>query len=248
MTVSQFEIYPAIDLRAGKVVRLQQGDPTRQTTYADDPERVASQWLEQGAHWLHVVNLDGAFGESDDRNQKALISIFEVTKGFGAHVQFGGGLRSHRQIASALDLGVDRIVLGTLAVENPDQVRQATQLYGAERVAVGLDARQGLIQVRGWREGTSLKALELAGQLHAWGLKWLIFTDIARDGIGSGMNLEVTRDLARASGLKVIASGGVSSAEDVRLARRAQLAGIIIGRALYEGKIDLKAILNDDSF
>jgi phosphoribosylformimino-5-aminoimidazole carboxamide ribotide isomerase len=243
----QFEIYPAIDLRAGKVVRLRQGDPDRQTTYADDPEKVAGQWLDQGTHWLHVVNLDGAFGESDAVNQKALRSILEVAKGFGAQVQFGGGLRSHRQIASALELGVDRIVLGTMAVENPDLVRQATQSYGAEHVAVGLDARQGLIQVHGWKEGTPLKALELASQLHEWGLKWLIFTDIARDGVGTGLNLEVTRDLARASGLKVIASGGVSSLDDVRMARRARLAGVIIGRALYEGKLDLKAILNDDS-
>jgi phosphoribosylformimino-5-aminoimidazole carboxamide ribotide isomerase len=244
----QFEIYPAIDLRAGKVVRLRQGDPDQQTTYADDPERVARQWLEQGTRWLHVVNLDGAFGEIDDANQKALRSILELADGFGAKVQFGGGLRSDRQITSVLGLGVDRIVLGTLAVENPDLVRQAIQAYGAEHVAVGLDARQGLIQVRGWKEGTPLKALELASQLNDWGLKWLIFTDIARDGVGTGLNLEVTRHLARASRLKVIASGGVSSLEDVRQARRAQLAGVIIGRALYEGKLDLKAILEDDSF
>jgi phosphoribosylformimino-5-aminoimidazole carboxamide ribotide isomerase len=244
----QFEIYPAIDLRAGKVVRLRQGDPDQQTTYADDPKRVASQWLEQGTRWLHVVNLDGAFGEIDDANQKALRSILELADGFGAKVQFGGGLRSDRQITSVLGLGVDRIVLGTLAVENPDLVRQAIQAYGAEHVAVGLDARQGLIQVRGWKEGTPLKALELASQLNDWGLKWLIFTDIARDGVGTGLNLEVTRHLARASRLKVIASGGVSSLEDVRQARRAQLAGVIIGRALYEGKLDLKAILEDDSF
>jgi phosphoribosylformimino-5-aminoimidazole carboxamide ribotide isomerase len=244
----QFEIYPAIDLRSGKVVRLRQGDPDQQTTYADDPQSVASQWLEQGSRWLHVVNLDGAFGEIDDQNQTALRSILVVAKGFGAQVQFGGGLRSHRQIGTALELGVDRIVLGTLAVENPELVQQATQSYGAEHVAVGLDARQGLIQVRGWKEGTPLKALEMASQLHEWGLKWLIFTDIARDGVGAGLNLEGTRDLARASGLKVIASGGVSSREDVHRARRARLAGVIIGRALYEGKLDLKAILNDDSF
>lgn len=243
----QFEIYPAIDLRAGKVVRLRQGDPGQQTTYADDPESVANQWLEQGARWLHVVNLDAAFGENDVLNQKALRSILAVAKGFGAQVQFGGGLRSLGQVASALDMGVDRIVLGTLAVENPELVRQATQSYGAEHVAVGLDARQGLVQVRGWKEGTSLNAMELASQLHEWGLRWLIFTDIARDGVGSGLNLEATRALARASGLKVIASGGVSSTEDVRQARRARLAGVIIGRALYEGKLDLKAILDDDS-
>jgi phosphoribosylformimino-5-aminoimidazole carboxamide ribotide isomerase len=243
----QFEIFPAIDLRAGKVVRLRQGDPGQQTTYADDPGEVARRWLEDGAGWLHVVNLDGAFGEFDDANQKALKAILEVSQEFEAKVQFGGGLRSATQIEAALALGIDRIVLGTLAVENPRLLQQVIQTFGAERVAAGLDARQGWIQVRGWKEGTPVQALELALQLKQLGLDWLIFTDIARDGLGAGLNLEATRDLANASGLNVIASGGVNSQEDVRMARDARLAGVIIGRALYEGQLDLKAILNDDS-
>jgi phosphoribosylformimino-5-aminoimidazole carboxamide ribotide isomerase len=243
-----FEIFPAIDLRAGKVVRLRQGDPAEQTTYANHPAKVARQWLEDGARWLHVVNLDGAFGESDDANQEALLSILRVSQEFKAQVQFGGGLRSEGQIASALEMGVDRIVLGTLAAENPDLVRRATHSYGSERVAAGLDARQGWVQVRGWKESTRVRPLELASQLKDLGLKWLVFTDITRDGLGTGLNLEATRDLARSSGLNVIASGGVSSPEDVSRARRARLAGVIIGRALYDGKLKLKAILSDDSF
>jgi phosphoribosylformimino-5-aminoimidazole carboxamide ribotide isomerase len=244
----QFEIYPAIDLRHGKVVRLRQGNPARQTIYADDPAIVARHWTEEGARWLHVVNLDGAFGESDDANQKALRSILQVSREFHAQVQFGGGLRSQAQIESALDIGVDRIVLGTLAVENPALVQQVTRSYGPQKVAAGLDARQGWIQVRGWKDGVPVKALDLADQLKGLGLKWLIFTDIARDGLEAGLNLEATRELARASGLNVIASGGITSREDVRQARHAHLAGVIIGTALYEGKLNLKAILNDDTF
>lgn len=244
--IMKFEVYPAIDLRAGKVVRLRQGDPSQQTIYADDPAKIARQWLENGAVWLHVVNLDGAFGESDDRNQKALGAILKVSREFSAQVQFGGGLRSEEQLASAIDLGVDRIILGTLAVQNPDVIQRAINKFGTERVAVGLDARQGWVQVHGWKEGTQVKALNLAQSMKDLELKWLIFTDIARDGLGTGLNLAATRDLADSTGLHVIASGGVNSPEDVHGARRAQLAGVIIGRALYEGKIDLKAILNHD--
>jgi phosphoribosylformimino-5-aminoimidazole carboxamide ribotide isomerase len=241
-----FEIFPAIDLRAGKVVRLRQGDPTQQTIYADDPAKVARQWLENGAHWLHVVNLDGAFGEIDDSNQKALGSILKVSREFKAQVQFGGGLRTQEQLAGAIDLGVDRIILGTLAVQNPDIIQRSIDKYGAERVAVGLDARQGWVQVRGWKEDTQVQAADLAQSMKDLGLRWMIFTDITRDGLGTGLNLAATRHLSVSTGLYVIASGGVNSPEDVQGARQAQLAGVIIGRALYEGKIDLKAILNDD--
>jgi phosphoribosylformimino-5-aminoimidazole carboxamide ribotide isomerase len=234
----QFVIFPAIDLRAGKVVRLRQGDPGQQTVYADAPAKVARRWLEAGAHWLHVVNLDGAFGESDGANQEALQSILQVSKEFKSQVQFGGGLRSAGQIASALELGIDRVVLGTLAVEDPDILQRAIQTYGPERVAAGLDARQGWVQVRGWQQGTRVRALQLASQLAELGLKWL----------GTGLNIEATRELALASGLRVIASGGVNSQEDVDQARGARLAGVIIGRALYEGKLELKAVLSDDSF
>lgn len=244
----QFIIFPAIDLRSGSVVRLRQGDPGQQTTYADDPAQVARRWLEAGAQWLHVVNLDGAFGESDGANQKALKSILQVTKEFKAQVQFGGGMRGEGDIVSALQLGVDRVVLGTMAVENPDLLQRAIRSYGPEVIGASLDARQGWVQVRGWQQGTQVRALQLASQLAGLGLKWLVYTDISRDGLGTGLNLEATSELALASGLQVIASGGVNSQEDVNQARRAHLAGVIIGRALYEGKLNLKAALSDDSF
>lgn len=234
-----FTVYPAIDLRAGKVVRLKEGDPAQQTDYSDDPTTVVQRWLHAGADWLHVVNLDGAFGENDQANHSALKSILE----FASKVQFGGGIRSLDVIERALDLGVDRVVLGTVAIENPGVVADAIRQFGVERIAVGIDARDGLVRVRGWREGSGISAIDLAVQMRTLGLRTVIFTDISRDGLGSGLNIPATHQLAEVSGLDVIASGGVHTLEDVNAARNAGLSGVIIGRALYEGTINLRSAL-----
>jgi len=159
-------------------------------------------------------------------------------------VQFGGGVRSLEAIADLLALGVRRVVLGTAAVENPDLVAQAVARFGADAIAVGIDARDGVVRTRGWMQAASLTALELARQLARLGLKTVIHTDIARDGVGTGVNVEASRALAEATGLAVIASGGVASLEDVCRARKAGLAGVVIGRALYEGQIDLQEALS----
>ncbi len=238
-----FTIYPAIDLRRGQVVRLQQGDPKRQKQYSSDPPATARRWLECGAGWLHVVNLDGAFNEGDSLNRAALGSILQVARQFGARIQFGGGLRSREAVQEALEMGVARAVLGTAAVEQPQILVEVLERLGPEQVAAGLDARDGIVQVRGWAERTQLRALDLALQLKAAGLDWLIFTDIARDGLGTGVNLEATGALAQATGLRVIASGGVKSETDVRQCREAGLEGVIIGHALYEGKVDLASVI-----
>jgi len=235
---SGFTIYPAIDLRQGKVVRLQQGDLKRQTVYADDPAATARCWLESGAGWLHVVNLDGAFGEADAANRQALAEILKAAADYDAQVQFGGGMRSLLDVDRALEMGVARAVLGTLAAEQPEVLQAGVQRFGAEHLAAGLDARAGLVQVRGWAEATNLRAIDLAHQMAALGLRWLIFTDVARDGVGSGLNLESTLEIAHSSGLNVIASGGVDSLDDIQRARKAGLPGVIVGRALYEGRID----------
>lgn len=231
-----FTIYPAIDLRGGKVVRLQEGDPTRMTSYSDDPVEVASRWLGMGATWLHVVNLDGAFGESDGANRSALRAILKL----GAQVQFGGGLRSLEVIDTALSLGVRRVVLGTIAIEKPDVVGSALKKFGSEKIAVGIDARDGFVSVRGWKSDSDISSKDLAHQMQTLGLRTVIFTDIRRDGLGIGLNIDSTRELAEASGLDVIASGGVHTIDDVIAAGAANLSGVIIGRALYEGTIDLK--------
>ena len=235
----EWRVYPAIDLRRGRVVRLVQGDPGRETKYADDPLGVARRWKEAGAEWLHVVNLDGAFGERGRENLVALERILMT----GLRVQFGGGLRNLESIRRVLDLGVSRVVVGTAAVENPSLVEAALRALGPERIAVAIDAREGKVRTHGWKETTSMTAMELAGQWAARGVRWLIFTDVSRDGMGSGLNLTVTMQLAQATGLHVIASGGVASLEDVRRAYQAGLSGVIIGRALYEGQVALEDAL-----
>ena len=232
-------IYPAIDLRGGKVVRLKEGDPARMTAYSDDPAEMARKWLSMGAVWLHVVNLDGAFGESDDANRSALEAVLKL----GAQVQFGGGMRSLDAIEDAIALGVSRVVLGTIAIEQPKVVIAALKKFGPEKIAVGIDARDGLVAVRGWKSDSGILAKDLALQMRTVGLRTVIFTDIRRDGLGSGLNIPSTRELADVSGLDVIASGGVHTLDDVIAAREAKLSGVIIGRALYDGTVDLEKAL-----
>ena len=241
--MNRFTIYPAIDLRRGRVVRLQEGDPARQTTYGDDPAQVAEKWLGAGAQCLHVVNLDGAFDENDTANQAALQSILETSERFGARVQFGGGLRSLDMVSRALNLGVSRVVLGTIAIEQPQLVTAAVKEFGAEKIGVGIDSRDGYVRVRGWQSNSGIRATDLALQMRDIGVRTIVFTDISRDGLGSGLNILSTQALAEVSGLDLIASGGVHTLADVLAAREAELAGVIIGRALYEGTIDLKEAL-----
>jgi len=230
-----FKIYPAIDLRGGKVVRLKEGDPARMTSYSDDPAETARRWSDAGTQWLHVVNLDGAFGESDNANRNALESILKC----GVRVQFGGGMRSLAAIEDVLNLGVTRAILGTIAIENPDIVADALKRFGADHIAAGIDARDGLVRTRGWKDNSGIKATDLALQMRTLGLHTVIFTDVSRDGLGSGLNIPSTRELAEVSGLDVIASGGVHTMDDVIAAKDAGLAGCIIGRALYDGTVDL---------
>jgi phosphoribosylformimino-5-aminoimidazole carboxamide ribotide isomerase len=242
--MSGFTVYPAIDLRAGRVVRLKEGDPARMTSYSDDPAQTAHRWLDAGADWLHVVNLDGAFDENDMANYGALRFILEIAENFNAMVQFGGGIRSLQMIERALNLGISRVVLGTIAVEQPDLVAEALKRFGAEKIAVGIDARDGSVRVRGWQANSGISAANLALQMRTLGLNTIIFTDVNRDGLGSGLNIPATKELVDISRLDVIASGGVNSLNDVIEARSANLAGVIIGRALYEGTIDATDLFN----
>lgn len=234
-----FTIYPALDLRQGAVVRLRQGDPDRQTRFSDDPPATARHWFNAGATWLHVVNLDGAFGEGDSLNRTAIDALLVQAQQYHARIQLGGGIRSYNDIRTVLASGVQRLILGTLAVEQPEILFQAIQEYGPDRIAAGLDAEDGWVKVRGWQQATRQRAAELAETLVQGGLKWLIFTDIARDGVGAGLNIESTRRLTRLPGLQVIASGGVRAGLDIQLARQAGCAGVIVGRALYDNQITI---------
>lgn len=240
-----FAVFPAIDLRAGRVVRLAQGDPGRQTVYSDHPAKVARQWLAAGARWLHVVNLDGAFGERDTENRKALRAVLEATTEVGnrPRVQFGGGLRSLDDVEQAISMGASRAILGTAAIEAPDLVAMAVARFGPDKIVVGIDALDNQVRVRGWSQKTQVDPATLGKDLYALGLRMIVYTNIARDGVGSGVDVAATQRLAEATGLRVIASGGVASLKDVERVRSAGLSGVIIGRALYEGQIDLKEAL-----
>ena len=241
-------IFPAIDLRRGQVVRLRQGDPAAQTVFGNDPAAVARRWTDLGAEWLHVVNLDGALDTDiaagrGDQIPVNLRRLAEISAATAVPIQFGGGLRTVADVSQALELGATRVVLGTVAVRQPEIVEAAITRFGAERIVVGIDARGGLVATHGWRETSALDALTVARRMRELGVLRVVYTDIARDGTLLGVNVAATAALARASGLKLIASGGVASLADIRALSRHQAdgtEGVIIGQALYTGALDLR--------
>lgn len=259
-------IYPAIDLRQGRCVRLRQGDPNAETVFGNDPAQMAVLWAEQGAQWLHVVNLDGALGATQSQIKtlhepiasgpgKAghtrtvaglpinLRRLLEIRQAVELPIQFGGGLRTLDDIRLALELGADRVVLGTVAVENPRLVSEAVERWGAERITVGIDARDGKVATHGWQATSRVDAVELGHRMHALGVRRVVYTDISRDGMLSGVNIEATSRLGDITGLKVIASGGVAGIQDIELLKRYEhfnIDGVIVGQALYTGNLDLR--------
>jgi len=241
--MKSFTIFPAIDLRGGKVVRLTQGDPNRQTTYNSDPAAVAQSMIVGGASWLHVINLDGAFGDSSSANLQALSAIVDRTRKKKTEIQFGGGIHTLEQIDRVLCSGVTRIILGSLAVRQPEIVHDLVQKYGAERIAISLDGRNNEVMISGWQEASGIGVFDLAARLKSYGLKWVVYTDITRDGMQTGSDFETTVALAKATGLNVIASGGVSTPSEVRLLKNQGVAGAIIGKALYEGTVKLPDLI-----
>lgn len=240
-----FTVYPAIDLRQGRVVRLVKGDPQRETVFGDDPAAMALRWVNIGASWLHIVNLDGAFEEADNRNRAAIEQIMQALKPLQPQpgVQLGGGLRTLSDIEQAISLGVNRVILGTAAVENPEILQSAIQRFTAQQVAVALDIAEGKVMLRGWVQAGEIDPLALCRDLAKSGVEQIIYTDIARDGTGAGLNLAAAASLAQQTGLSVIVSGGVRSLDDVRGAKASGLSGVIIGRALYDGAIALAEAL-----
>ncbi len=233
-------IYPAIDLRNGRVVRLRQGRADAETVYSDDPAEIAARWQSQGARWLHVVNLDGAFGENGSPNSNALAQILQAVS---IPVQFGGGLRDLASIQAAFARGVARVVIGTAALQNPPLVSQALERWGSDQVAVGIDARNGMVATHGWQTQSTVSAIDLARQMAKRGIQRMIYTDISRDGMLEGIDAQSTAALAKAAGIRVIASGGVASLSDVQaLAAHIDegIEGVIIGQALYTGAVKLE--------
>lgn len=232
-------IYPAIDLREGRVVRLKEGDPNQQTVFSEDPAAVARDWYAAGAGWVHMVNLDGAFASANN-NEAILKQVAEM----GGKVQFGGGLRTREDIARAIDAGASRVVLGTVAVNEPDVVEDAVRQYGADAVCVALDARDGLVTTHGWTSSTEVTPVELGAAMAARGVRHALFTDVSRDGKLSGVNISATVTLGRQTGLQVIASGGVSTLHEIQQLRDSgHVAGAVIGMALYKGLLTLENAL-----
>jgi phosphoribosylformimino-5-aminoimidazole carboxamide ribotide isomerase len=239
--MSLFTLYPAIDMRGGKCVRLLQGDYNQETVYGDSPFDMAKQFADQGAKWIHMVDLDGAKdGEKVNHNH-----VLRVAKDLPAKVQIGGGIRSMGDVSFYLDAGVDRVILGSAAVSNPEFVRDALKRYGGSKIAIGLDARDGYVATEGWLETSHIRAVDLAKRLVEEGAETFIFTDISKDGMLQGPNVEAIGELARITGKEVIASGGVSSLDDLVSLKKdvRNIAGAIIGKALYTGRFTLSDAL-----
>lgn len=238
------DILPAIDVRGGKVVRLLQGDYDRQTTYADDPAVVAEQFIAAGTKWIHVVDLDAA-RSGELTNTDVLRSICVKAAAAGVKVQNGGGIRDTRRIRQLLDVGVSRLVIGSAAMKQWDWFEGLLNAPAVpnECLALGLDARDGLLAAEGWTEQLEIPAVDFARRVTGTGIGAIVYTDIARDGMLQGVNLEATANLIAATDVPVIASGGVASVDDVRRCLQIGCGGVILGKSLYEGKVNLSDAL-----
>lgn len=234
-------VLPAIDLRGGKCVRLVKGDFSKETVYSEQPEEMARKWQDQGAEYLHIVDLDGARTSSP----KNMFVIKRILEAVDIPLELGGGIRSMDTIESMLDMGVERVILGSVAVRDPELVREACLEFD-NRIAVGIDARDGIVAVEGWGVSGDMDAVELAMRMGDAGVQTIIYTDISRDGTLDGVNVEATAELARSTGVSIIASGGVGSLSDIEALKQREtdgITGVILGKALYSGSIELpKAI------
>lgn len=234
------EIFPAIDLRGGQVVRLYQGDYDKETVYGQDPCAAARSFLEAGAKYLHVVDLDGA----RDGTLSNFETIAAIAGQGGLYIEVGGGIRTEERIHQYLDLGVGRCILGTIAVKDFDFTARMAQKYGGQ-IAVGVDARDGFVAVSGWKELSQERGVDFCRRLRDAGVKTVIYTDISRDGAEQGTNLELYRQLVQIEGLSITASGGVSSLEELRELEAMGVQAAILGKALYTGRLDLKTVIEE---
>ncbi|MED4534029.1 1-(5-phosphoribosyl)-5-[(5-phosphoribosylamino)methylideneamino]imidazole-4-carboxamide isomerase [Metabacillus fastidiosus] len=241
--MSEFIIYPAIDMRGGKCVRLLQGDYNKETVYGDSPFDMAKQFSDAGASWIHMVDLDGAKEAKLVNHQYVL----DVAKKLPSKVQIGGGIRTEEAVDFYLENGVDRVILGSAAISNPDFVKKMLSKYG-EKIAIGIDAKDGYVSTEGWLNTSNVKATDLGKELAAAGAEVFIFTDIATDGMLSGPNVKAVVEMAEATGKEVIASGGVSSLQDLKTLaeyREKGVQGAIVGKAIYTNQFTVQEALKE---
>ncbi len=230
-------IFPAIDIRGGKCVRLFKGDFEKETVFSDSPAEMARKWEDEGAEFLHLVDLDGARAGSPQNFE----TVKKIVAAINIPVELGGGIRTMKDADEALAVGVRRVILGSVAVRDPELVREACEKYG-DRVVVGIDARDGIVAVDGWGVSGDIDAVTLARKMKGAGVKTVIYTDISRDGTLSGVNVEATKSLAEESGLMVVASGGVSSIDDIKALKKVEssgIEGVICGKSIYTGSLSL---------
>ncbi|MDD3839332.1 MAG: 1-(5-phosphoribosyl)-5-[(5-phosphoribosylamino)methylideneamino]imidazole-4-carboxamide isomerase [Clostridia bacterium] len=231
-------IYPAIDLRQGRCVRLVQGNFDKQTVYSHHPEQIAAEWEQKGAKFIHVVDLDGAYkGLSQNFN-----AIKKILNSVNIPIQVGGGIRSIQDIDRYLDAGVNRVIMGTAAIKNPEILDQALNMYG-EKVVVGIDAKNGFVATDAWTEVGDVSVYQLADKMYRKGVKNIIYTDISKDGTLTGPNIDTLKALVDKYDANIISSGGVASIEDVRRIKETGAAGVIVGKALYSGVLNLEELL-----
>jgi len=232
------QIYPAIDLKDGKCVRLKQGNFDDVTVYGSDVVAQAKAFAEAGATYIHMVDLDGA-KEGTGVNQQVIKNVVETV---GIPVQTGGGVRTMADIDERINNGVSRVIIGTAAVNNPELVKEAVEKYG-EKIAVGIDAKNGMVATHGWEQVSDVSALDLCVKMASYGVKTIIYTDISKDGMMIGPNIETTAEIVEKTGINIIASGGVSNMTDLENVEKINAHGAIIGKALYQGALDLKEVI-----
>lgn len=233
------QIYPAIDIIDGKAVRLSQGSFDNVTVFNDTPADAAKDWVEAGATYIHIVDLDGA------RYGKTFVIdiIKDIKSKFDINIETGGGVRTLKDIDDRIEAGASRVIIGTAAVKNPELVKEAVEKYG-DKIAVGVDAKNGMVAISGWEEISNISAVELCLKMKGFGVNTIIYTDISKDGMMCGPNIESTKDLIEKTGMDIIASGGVSKIEDIENVKNINASGIIIGKALYNGALDLKEVID----
>ncbi len=233
------QIYPAIDIIDGKAVRLSQGSFDNVTVFNDTPADAAKDWVDAGATYIHIVDLDGA------RYGKTFVIdiIKDIKSKYNIKIETGGGVRTMKDIDDRIEAGASRVIIGTAAVKNPELVKEAVEKYG-DKIAVGVDAKNGMVAISGWEEVSNVTAVDLCLKMKSYGVNTVIYTDISKDGMMSGPNIESTKDLIEKTGMDIIASGGVSKIEDVKNVNNINAAGVIIGKALYNGALDLKEVID----